>query len=79
MKALVLMLALTFAWGGSAMAAAPKEPAKRKKLDSFLTDTVSTEGLAPSVSPIEAPGKKARASLIDVRNDFVPELMRSAE
>lgn len=74
---LVIVL-VTLAFGGTALGATPKE-SKRKRLDFLVGSEVSTQSMGPRADPIEVLQKRERASLIEVRKDFVPELMRSAE
>lgn len=66
----------------AALAAPPKaaEPPKaEKKKFNFDGDTISTDYLKPGTMLLEGVTRGRRSSLIEVRLDFVPELMRSAD
>lgn len=66
----------------SAQAAPPpkKEEAKTKPQKfNFEGDTIETDYLKPGTMLLEGVTRGRRSSLIEVRLDFVPELMRSAD
>ncbi|MFO0744106.1 MAG: hypothetical protein U1F43_00335 [Myxococcota bacterium] len=63
-------------------APAPKPPEEKKaekKKFNFDGDTISTDYLKPGTMLLEGVTRGRRSSLIEVRLDFVPELMRSAD
>jgi len=68
--------------GSSALAGAPPPPAEakpEKKKFNFDGDTISTDFLKPGTMLLEGVTRGRRSSLIEVRLDFVLELMRSAD
>ena len=71
------------ALGVSAHAGAPPKPPPEtkpeKKKFNFDGDTISTDFLKPGTMLLEGVTRGRRSSLIEVRLDFVPELMRSAD
>jgi hypothetical protein len=84
MKMLKRMMLLTtmasLCFGGSALAGEPpveEEPEVRKF--NFDGDTISTDFLKPGTIVIEGLRRGRRSSLIEVRLDFVAEILRSAE
>ncbi|MCC6620549.1 MAG: hypothetical protein IT385_04805 [Deltaproteobacteria bacterium] len=58
---------------------APAEAKPEKKKFNFDGDTISTDFLKPGTMLLEGVTRGRRSSLIEVRLDFVPELMRSAD
>ncbi|MCA9516728.1 MAG: hypothetical protein KC635_17420 [Myxococcales bacterium] len=81
MKRWVLLGAvLTTGLSGAALGAAPAEPPKDevRKLN-FEGDTISTDYLKPGALLIEGLRRGRRSTLIEVRLDFVAEILRSAE
>lgn len=84
MKALAFVMALGAVSLSSAALAAPapkpeKEAKPEKKSFNFDGDTISTDYLKPGTMLLEGVTRGRRSSLIEVRLDFVPELMRSAD
>jgi len=82
MRRLTVILAMLGAFGvGTAVAAPPpaepKLPEKRKF--NFEGDTISTDYLKPGTMVIEGVSRGRRSSLIEVRLDFVNEILRSAD
>ena len=63
----------------AAPAPAPVEAKPEKKKFNFDADTISTDYLKPGTMLLEGVTRGRRSSLIEVRLDFVPELMRSAD
>jgi hypothetical protein len=85
MKKLTLVILLAGALGASpaALAADPEPaadtgPPKKKKFN-FEGDTISTDYLKPGTLLIEGVSRGRRSSLIEVRLDFVSEILRSAD
>ncbi|MBL8785714.1 MAG: hypothetical protein JNJ59_12470 [Deltaproteobacteria bacterium] len=67
---------------GAAFAGAPPKAddgKPKKQKFNFETDTISTDYLKPGTSLIEGVSRGRRSSLIDVRLDFVNEILRSAD
>jgi len=67
---------------GAALAGAPpkvEDTKPKKQKFNFETDTISTDYLKPGTSLIEGVSRGRRSSLIDVRLDFVSEILRSAD
>jgi len=62
------------AFGGEAPAADPEV-----RVFNFEGDVISTDYLKPGAFMVEALRRGRRSSLIDVRLDFVAEILRSAE
>lgn len=58
-----------------------EEPAAKpeKKVFNFDADTISTDYLKPGTLLIEGVTRGRRSSLIEVRLDFVAEILRSAD
>ncbi|HRE88648.1 MAG TPA: hypothetical protein PK095_05855 [Myxococcota bacterium] len=66
----------------SAQAGEPPAPAEvkpQKKKFNFEGDTISTDYLKPGTMLIEGVSRGRRSSLIEVRLDFVNEILRSAD
>ena len=78
--ALVLGVASSLLLGGPAMSGEPA-PAEEEsvKVFNFEGDTISTDFLKPGTFAIDAVRRGRRSSLIEVRLDFVAEILRSAE
>lgn len=66
---------------GEAQAAppAPAETKPQKRKFNFEGDTISTDYLKPGTMLIEGVSRGRRSSLIEVRLDFVNEILRSAD
>ncbi len=84
MKKLTLVMALIGALGVSSAAwsAPPPAPADgkpQKRKFNFEGDTISTDYLKPGTMLIEGVSRGRRSSLIEVRLDFVAEIIRSAD
>jgi hypothetical protein len=62
-----------------AAAAPPAPPKAEKKVFNFDEDTISTDYLKPGTLLIEGVTRGRRSSLIEVRLDFVAEILRSAD
>jgi hypothetical protein len=78
--ALIALAAATLSAAPSVAAAAPPAPAKsEKKVFNFDEDTISTDYLKPGTLLIEGATRGRRSSLIEVRLDFVAEILRSAD
>lgn len=79
------MMALAFgmtALGALPTASAGEPPAEvkpQKKKFNFEGDTISTDYLKPGTMLIEGVSRGRRSSLIEVRLDFVNEILRSAD
>lgn len=79
---MAMALGVMFVTSTSALAGAPPPPAEakpEKKKFNFDGDTISTDFLKPGTMLLEGVTRGRRSSLIEVRLDFVPELMRSAD
>ena len=90
MKKLMLVTVLATLGIGSALEAAyaapaPPPPAEgpapkpQKRKFNFEGDTISTDFLKPGTMLIEGVTRGRRSSLIEVRLDFVNEIIRSAD
>jgi hypothetical protein len=81
--AMSVALALTFGTASLALAAppppAPGDVKPQKKKFNFEGDTISTDYLKPGTMLIEGVSRGRRSSLIEVRLDFVSEIIRSAD
>ena len=65
---------------GSAFAGEPPAETKpQKKKFNFEGDTISTDYLKPGTMLIEGVSRGRRSSLIEVRLDFINEILRSAD
>jgi hypothetical protein len=76
------VLALSGFVGGPALGAAPADGElkdKEVRVFNFEGDTISTDYLKPGGTLIEGLRRGRRSSLIEVRLDFVAEILRSAE
>jgi hypothetical protein len=71
--------AFTAATPSAASAAPPAPPKSEKKVFNFDEDTISTDYLKPGTLLIEGATRGRRSSLIEVRLDFVAEILRSAD
>ncbi|TNF30042.1 MAG: hypothetical protein EP329_14385 [Deltaproteobacteria bacterium] len=75
-------LALVGFMGGPALAAEPaggQTGEQEVRVFNFEGDTISTDYLKPGGTMIEGLRRGRRSSLIEVRLDFVAEILRSAE
>jgi len=74
-------LALVGFMGGPAVAAEPAAGGGEQEVRvfNFEGDTISTDYLKPGGTMIEGLRRGRRSSLIEVRLDFVAEILRSAE
>jgi hypothetical protein len=70
--------ALETAWAAPPPAEAPAPKPQKRKFN-FEGDTISTDYLKPGTMLIEGVSRGRRSSLIEVRLDFVNEIMRSAD
>lgn len=75
--ALAAMPESQHAFAGEAPPPADTKPTKRRF--NFEGDTISTDYLKPGTMLIEGVSRGRRSSLIDVRLDFVSEILRSAD
>lgn len=79
----LIQFSTTLALGlGSASVASAAEPApesNKKQSFNFEGDTLSTDFLKPGTMMLEGVSRGRRSSLIDVRLDFVNEILRSAD
>lgn len=57
----------------------PKEKKEKVKEFDFEGDVVEAEFLRPEEATIEAIARRKKASLIQIRNDFVDEILKSSE
>jgi hypothetical protein len=76
------LVALGLSLGGVANAGAPPPTAPekaQKRQFNFSGDTISTDFLKPGTMLIEGVSRGRRSSLIEVRLDFVNEILRSAD
>lgn len=81
-RAILLGAVLGTGLSGAAFAAAPapeKEPKEEVRKLNFEGDTISTDYLKPGALLIEGLRRGRRSTLIEVRLDFVAEILRSAE
>lgn len=79
---LTLVALVVLASGGVAGAAQPPAEEledKEVKVFNFEGDTISTDYLKPGTLLVEGLRRGRRSSLIEVRLDFVAEILRSAE
>ena len=74
-------LSATFAGAPATFAGDPPaaESKPQKKKFNFEGDTISTDYLKPGTMLIEGVSRGRRSSLIEVRLDFVNEILRSAD
>lgn len=75
-------LSATFAGASTTFAGEPPAAAEskpQKKKFNFEGDTISTDYLKPGTMLIEGVSRGRRSSLIEVRLDFVNEILRSAD
>lgn len=87
MKKLMVIATLgVLALGGAVEAAqaappppAPADAKPQKRKFNFEGDTISTDYLKPGTMLIEGVSRGRRSSLIEVRLDFVNEILRSAD
>jgi len=80
MKRFTVLLAMVCAFASSsAFAAPPPEVKAEKRKFNFEGDTISTDYLKPGTMLIEGVSRGRRSSLIEVRLDFVNEILRSAD
>lgn len=77
MMAAAIGMAAPAALAGEPPAAAEVKPQKKKF--NFEGDTISTDYLKPGTMLIEGVSRGRRSSLIEVRLDFVNEILRSAD
>jgi len=77
--ALVLAAPVAPALAGAPKPPPPAETKPEKRKFNFDGDTISTDYLKPGTMLLEGVTRGRRSSLIEVRLDFVPELMRSAD
>lgn len=73
----MVAMAAPAALAGEPPAAAEVKPQKKKF--NFEGDTISTDYLKPGTMLIEGVSRGRRSSLIEVRLDFVNEILRSAD
>jgi hypothetical protein len=75
------VIAILFVSFGFTAPAAAEEPAPKpeKKVFNFEADTIATDYLKPGTLLIEGVTRGRRSSLIEVRLDFVSEILRSAD
>jgi len=71
------MLVLAIALPGSISFAADKD-SKVKEYD-FEGDTITTEALKPDMGIIDVLSKRKKESLVEIRTDFLKEIIKSAE
>lgn len=85
MRRLILVMLLAGAMGAPpVLAADPAPPAPadtkpKKRKFNFEGDTLTTDYLKPGTLLIEGVSRGRRSSLIEVRLDFVSEILRSAD
>ena len=73
-SALVLVLFMT-----GISAAQPKEAAGKTKVYDFSGDTIEGDLVKPEGSTVDARDFAKHSSLIRIRKDFIPEIIKSAE
>lgn len=81
-RVVALVALFVLATGGFASAAEPAGEEledKEVKVFNFEGDTISTDYLKPGTLLVEGLRRGRRSSLIEVRLDFVAEILRSAE
>ncbi len=81
-RCLIALTGLTLLAGGPAWSGEPVERApedQEVRTFNFEGDTISTDFLKPGTLLVEGLRRGRRSSLIEVRLDFVAEILRSAE
>ena len=81
MKRIVLfwMAVLAMLCVASLASAQPQPPGDKTEELDFEGDVVETSFLKPDASLVEGETRKGAASLLKIRRDFIPEIVRSAE
>lgn len=74
-----MFFALALGFGSTSANAEEAEPKPEKKVFNFEGDTIATDYLKPGTLLIEGVTRGRRSSLIEVRLDFVAEILRSAD
>lgn len=78
MKKLIGTLALVLL-SSSAVLAQPKDKAPKTKVYDFSGDTIEGDLVKPEGSTVDARDFAKHSSLIRIRKDFIPEIIKSAE
>jgi len=78
MRKLVIMFAALAALSGSAFAQKKDAPPKVKTYD-FSGDTIEGDLVKPEGSTVDARDFAKHSSLIRIRTNFIPEIIKSAE
>lgn len=73
------LLALALALPASAAKKPGAAPEKEEQMFDFEGDTIDADVLKPDVSSVGVVTREDQVSLIKLRNDFVDEIVRSAE
>ena len=84
MRKLVACFALVLISGVASAQPAPKGPAKadapgKTKVYDFSGDTIEGDLVKPEGSTVDARDFAKHSSLITIRKDFIPEIIKSAE
>jgi hypothetical protein len=64
---------------GADRKAADKPAAAKVKVYDFSGDTIEGDRIGPDGTTVDAPAFPKHSSLIRIRKDFIPEIVRSAE
>ncbi len=73
------LVALTFIGGTAAAQPADKANAGKVKVYDFSGDTIEGDLVKPEGSTVDARDFAKHSSLIRIRKDFIPEIIKSAE
>ncbi len=79
MRNLVIMFAVVTALTGSAFAQKKGDAAAKVKVYDFSGDTIEGDLVKPEGSTVDARDFAKHSSLIRIRKDFIPEIIKSAE
>ena len=79
MRKLVIMFAVLGLSGVAYAQKAPAAPAGKVKVYDFSGDTIEGDLIKPEGSTVDARDFAKHSSLIRIRKDFIPEIIKSAE
>lgn len=79
MRKLVSAVALVLLVGGVAVAQPAKKDAGKVKVYDFSGDTIEGDLVKPEGTDLNARDFAKHSSLIRIRKDFIPEIIKSAE